>query len=58
MKRGTRGEQVKQVQSKVGATSDGWYGPATERRVKEWQKANGLTADGVVGPKTFAAMFG
>lgn len=58
MQRGSRGEHVIKVQEKVGAKPDGWYGPATERRVKEWQKANGLTVDGVVGPKTFAAMFG
>lgn len=51
-------DEVKMVQSKVGATVDGDFGPKTEAAVKAWQKANGLTADGVVGPVTWKAMFG
>jgi peptidoglycan hydrolase-like protein with peptidoglycan-binding domain len=57
LQRGSRGDDVKKVQAKVGAKPDGWFGPATERRVKKWQKENGLYVDGVVGPKTWAAMF-
>lgn len=55
---GSRDELVKLIQIKVGAKADGWFGPATERRVEAWQAANGLTADGIVGPKTWAKMFG
>jgi peptidoglycan hydrolase-like protein with peptidoglycan-binding domain len=51
-------DEVKMVQSKVGAKVDGDFGPKTEEAVKAWQAANGLTADGVVGPKTWEAMFG
>jgi peptidoglycan hydrolase-like protein with peptidoglycan-binding domain len=57
IKRGSRGDAVKLVQNKVGAKSDGWFGPATESRVKKWQRSNGLTADGIVGPKTWAKMW-
>lgn len=57
IKRGSRGSDARKVQLVVGATPDGWFGPATERRVKAWQRKNGLVADGIVGPKTWAKMF-
>lgn len=57
IKKGSRGNDARKVQLAVGATPDGYFGPATERRVKAWQRNNGLTADGVVGPKTWAKMF-
>lgn len=57
IRKGSRGVSVIPIQNKVGAKPDGWFGPATERRVKAWQSANGLTADGIVGPKTWAKMF-
>lgn len=57
IKRGSKNvEAVKFVQSVVGATVDGVFGPGTERSVKSWQKANNLTADGLVGPATWAVM--
>ena len=55
---GSKGEAVKHVQRVVGATQDGDYGAATERRVKAWQKSRGMFVDGVVGPVTWKAMFG
>lgn len=55
---GSKGEAVKHVQRVVGATQDGDYGAATERRVKAWQKLRGMFVDGVVGPVTWKAMFG
>jgi peptidoglycan hydrolase-like protein with peptidoglycan-binding domain len=58
LKNGTRSDLVKLVQEKVGAKADGWFGPATARKVRDWQKANGLVTDGVVGPRTWGAMFG
>ena len=57
LKVGSRGDAVQAVQAKVGAVSDGDFGPKTEASVKKWQAANGLTADGVVGPVTWEAMF-
>lgn len=58
LKLGSKGDAVKRVQAKVGATQDGDFGPKTEALVKEWQKRNKLTVDGIVGPKTWEKMFG
>lgn len=57
LKLGAKGEIVKPVQVKVGATADGAFGPRTEALVKQWQQSNGLLADGVVGPKTWQRLF-
>ncbi|RXI98174.1 N-acetylmuramoyl-L-alanine amidase [Anaerobacillus alkaliphilus] len=53
-----RGEDVREVQEKVGAILDGTYGPDTERRVMDFQRRNNLVADGIVGPRTWAALDG
>jgi putative chitinase len=58
LKNGSKGEEVKQLQAKLGLAADGSFGPGTEAKVKEWQAANGLTADGLVGPGTWTKMFG
>ena len=58
LKNGSRGEEVKQLQTLLGLGADGVFGPGTEAKVKEWQAANGLTADGIVGPGTWGKMFG
>ena len=58
LKVGSKGEDVKKLQEKLGTTADGDFGPGTEKLVKEWQAANGLTADGLVGDGTWAKMFG
>ena len=58
LKLGATGDEVKQVQSRLGITADGIFGPQTEREVKAWQAANGLVADGIVGDQTWAKMFG
>jgi len=55
---GSQGDAVKLVQSVVGATVDGDFGAATDRRVRDWQARNGMLADGVVGPVTWKKMFG
>jgi peptidoglycan hydrolase-like protein with peptidoglycan-binding domain len=56
LKVGSKGEDVKKVQQKLGLTADGSFGPGTEKAVKAWQTANGLTADGIVGPASLAKM--
>lgn len=56
LKVGSSGELVKQLQTKLGLTADGAFGPGTEKAVKDWQAANGLTADGIVGPATLDKM--
>jgi putative chitinase len=58
LKVGSKGEDVKKLQAKLGTTDDGSFGPGTEKLVKEWQSANGLTADGIVGDGTWSKMFG
>lgn len=57
LKKGSKGEDVKKLQSKLGLAADGDFGPGTETKVKEWQVANGLTADGIVGDGTWGKMF-
>jgi putative chitinase len=58
LKNGSKGEEVKLLQEKLGLGIDGVFGPGTEAKVKEWQAANGLAADGIVGPGTWGKMFG
>jgi len=58
LKNGSKGDDVKKLQEKLGLVADGAFGPGTEAKVKAWQAANGLTADGVVGDGTWAKMFG
>jgi putative chitinase len=58
LRRGSKGEDVKKMQAKLGLAADGDFGPGTEAALKKWQTANGLTADGVAGPKTLAKLLG
>ena len=58
LKKGSKSEDVKKLQSKLGLTADGNFGSGTETKVKEWQSSNGLTADGIVGDGTWSKMFG
>ena len=61
-KYGSRGEEVKQIQTKLKrwgyyyGNVDGIYGSQTLSAVKWFQSKNGLTVDGIAGPKTLAAM--
>lgn len=58
IRKGSRGPLVAEVQTKLGITADGVFGPGTEAKVKAWQATNGLTADGIVGPKTLGKLLG
>jgi putative chitinase len=58
LKVGSKGDDVKKLQTKLGLTADGSFGPNTENKVKEWQQSNGLTADGIVGDGTWSKIFG
>lgn len=61
-KYGSRGDEVKQIQTKLknwgyyNGSVDGIYGSKTVEAVKYFQRKNGLTADGIAGPKTLSAM--
>jgi len=50
LKVGSSGPYVVTLQTLVGATADGSFGPLTQAKVMAWQANNGLTADGVFGP--------
>ncbi len=50
LKNGSKGEEVKALQAKLGLVADGNFGPGTEKAIKEWQTKNGLVADGIIGP--------
>jgi hypothetical protein len=56
LKRGDRGDAVRQVQRALGVGADGVFGPQTELAVKRFQKREGLAVDGVVGPATRDAL--
>jgi len=58
IKIGSTGEDVKKVQSKLGLSPDGVFGPGTEKVVKEWQRKEGLDADGIIGQKSWDKLFG
>jgi putative chitinase len=58
LKVGSKGEDVKKLQAKLGLGADGVFGSGTEAAVKKWQSSNGLTADGIVGEGTWSKMFG
>lgn len=58
LKNGSKGDDVKKLQEKLGVEAIGTFGPKTEAAVKAWQKANGLKDDGIVGDATWKKLFG
>ena len=58
LKLGSKGSEVKTLQSKLNLQTDGIFGPITEEAVKAFQKANNLSVDGIVGEKTWAKFNG
>lgn len=54
LKRGRKGDAVKELQQFLNIDDDGIFGKGTEAAVKAWQEENGLEADGVIGPKSAA----
>ena len=48
------GSSVSALQSALGITPDGIYGPATRRAVRNYQRNQGLQVDGIAGPVTLA----
>ncbi len=61
-KYGSRGEEVKQIQTKLKrwgyykGNVDGIYGSETQTAVRYFQRKNGLTVDGIAGKATLNAM--
>lgn len=56
LKKGCKGDDVKELQKKLGVKADGIFGVNTKNAVIKFQKANKLTADGVVGKNTAHAL--
>lgn len=61
-KYGSRGEEVRQIQTKLKrwgyykGNVDGIYGSQTLEAVRYFQRKNGLSVDGIAGPATLKAM--
>lgn len=53
IRQGSRGEDVKYLQGKLGITADGIFGPRTKAAVVAFQSSKGLTTDGIVGKNTW-----
>lgn len=56
LKKGNRGESVKQLQKALNLYPDGIFGDVTEEAVKDFQKSKGLKQDGIVGDNTWEAL--
>ncbi|MFN0088000.1 MAG: N-acetylmuramoyl-L-alanine amidase [Blastocatellia bacterium] len=56
LRRGSRGDFVKQVQTKLGIGVDGDFGPKMEAKVREFQRAHDLVPDGIFGPKSWSIL--
>ncbi len=57
LRKGSRGDAVKEVQSALHVFPTGFFGRDTDAFVRKFQKENGLKPDGIVGPKTYTALF-
>lgn len=56
LKVGSKGAAVKELQTLLGITADGNFGPMTEKSVRAFQSASGLVVDGVAGAYTLAKL--
>jgi murein DD-endopeptidase MepM/ murein hydrolase activator NlpD len=53
LKKGSKGSAVKQIQTKLGVTADGDFGPITEKAVKAYQTKKGIVVTGIVDESTW-----
>ena len=51
-KEGHKGQEVKRLQSSLGISADGDFGPQTRAALQQYQTDNGLQPDGISGPIT------
>lgn len=58
LKIGSTGEAVRALQTALGVSVDGIFGPKTFLALEAFQRANGLVPDGIYGPLTAAALVG
>jgi murein DD-endopeptidase MepM/ murein hydrolase activator NlpD len=57
LRAGSQGDLVAHVQTRLGVTSDGIFGPQTDGAVRRYQLSAGLEVDGIVGPSTWSSLF-
>ncbi len=53
---GARGSDVRLLQSRLGLTVDGQFGPRTDRAVRDFQRSQSLTVNGTVGTWEWAML--
>lgn len=58
LRRGARGDDVRELQRLLNLGVDGIFGPNTEAAVRLVQAGHKLVIDGIVGPQTWAALKG
>ncbi len=56
LRKGNTGEDVADLQRRLGVGDDGKFGSITEAAVREVQKNNKLTIDGIAGPQVFGRL--
>ena len=56
LKLGMSGEDVKELQKRLGVIQTGFFWVLTQRAVKTYQTKHGLGSDGIVGTKTLAIL--
>jgi peptidoglycan hydrolase-like protein with peptidoglycan-binding domain len=56
LRRGDRGDLVKQLQSGIRVELDGIFGAGTEAALRQFQRDHGLVPDGIAGPRTWASL--
>ena len=57
LKMGDTGDDVKKIQTRLGVSADGDFGPGTKAAVMRFQRKEKLYADGIVGQQSWARMF-
>lgn len=56
LRQGSRGDDVRALQNRLGIKADGIFGPQTAAAVRDFQTKAGLSADAIVGTKTWGAL--
>ncbi|HUI95804.1 MAG TPA: N-acetylmuramoyl-L-alanine amidase [Xanthobacteraceae bacterium] len=56
LRRGARGDLVRQIQNDLKVMVDGVFGPGTEAALRQFQRDHGLVPDGIAGPRTWASL--
>jgi peptidoglycan hydrolase-like protein with peptidoglycan-binding domain len=56
LRQGSKGEDVRALQQKLGIRADGIFGPQTAQAVRDFQQRSGVGVDAIVGPKTWGAL--